>query len=78
MALKDWEKLKNNYPFVKGYWKSKNGDFLTVKFQSAIGKGEYFNPEEYVVLLNFENELKSFKSQSQAMCFAKTYMRSHS
>ena len=45
MALNNWKRLKNNYPFVKGFFmNTRNGDYLTVKHIYAVGKAPFFYP----------------------------------
>ena len=72
-----WKKLKKGYPFVKGYWKSDSGKYLTVKKHSAIGKGKFYSPASYAVALNhnFDRPLRTFKTQAQANKFARSYMK---
>jgi len=76
MALKDWKKLKNNYPFVKGFY-TNGRSHITIKHISAVGKAPYRYPETYDVILNFKKLLKECKTKSSALAFAKAYMRKH-
>jgi len=72
-----WKKLDNGYPFVKGYWKSKDGRYLTVKKISAAGKGKFRSPTTYVVASNhnFGKPIGEFKTQSAALRKARVYMK---
>jgi len=67
MALKDWKKIKGN----DRWWKDKP------KYQE-IHITSVYNGTKYAVFINNispKNNIK--KTKSQALAFAKKYMRSH-
>ena len=66
MALKDWEKRE------KDYWgNEETGEVVW------IDKYNYREGKRYGVFQNPGILLKSFKSKSQALAYAKKYMRTH-
>lgn len=83
MALKDWE-LNNTTPKGK-YWRWDNKKFGKVSITRFISWGTeddkpFKNREPYFeVSIDHLGKYKEkkFKTQSQAMNYAKSYMRSH-
>jgi len=83
MATKDWD-LNNTTPKGK-YWRWDNKTFGKVSITRFISWGTsedkpFKNREPYFeVSIDHHSKLteKKFKTQSQAMSFAKSYMRSH-
>lgn len=64
MALKDWKKR------AEGYWVKKKGDdALLIKYYSVF--------DNYDVQLNGYTIFSSAETKSQAIAYAKSYMRTH-
>lgn len=67
MALKDWKKISEYYYIDKFHSK-----------QLFIRKNNYSKYNVYSYSFNGNNEInKFFKTKSQALKFAKSYMRTH-
>ena len=78
MALKDWKKVS------KGRWKNNEGETIFIFQYHKISKKEIgygFSKKWFVMKdIGFENrkaQLGYFKTESQALKFAKEYMRKH-
>ena len=77
MALKDWKQFRNN-KFQKG-WKNEKIEQEVGVFGYFIGNGKYrwswsvWNDDEEIIAGSKTPNL----TQSQAMTYAKNYMRSH-
>jgi hypothetical protein len=77
MATKDWKKTSEEY--YKTQWENKEGDI--VKIQEIFVNNEpnqwevrYGKNHPYLINLNL---LQIFKTKSQALSFARQYMRTH-
>jgi len=73
MALKDWKK------FLTG-WKKMDGSMKGIRLAKSHFQNEYIVEKgrwtPYGTLTGYKH-LKSFKTKSQAIANAKSYMRSH-
>lgn len=71
MAEKDWEKSKEPRGiYIKHYWRNKSdGDDVILIVQPRF-------TNKYVVSREHET-LKTFQTESQALSYAKQYMRTH-
>ena len=71
MALKDWKKIGK--PWNKWgdtiYKNKKDSRFIQVSY--------YGYTHDYIVYFNTFENTRHFKSKSQALKFAKSYMRTH-
>lgn len=73
MALKDWKKTENSKSYIKFYHKTKE----------LIIRIDLFKPEKYGYTVNISDfreytlEHKDFKTKSQALKYARSYMRKH-
>lgn len=77
MALKDWKKTKKIFFNVPYTWVNKKvGGVVELSFDGdALG-----NASEYRVFINdkrLKEQQVKFKTKSQALAYAKSYMRSH-
>jgi len=76
MALKDWKTDKTPFYNILTHWQNQWGGVVEVSFDAD----ELGNPSHYTVFINDRRILKNnknFKTKSQALAFAKKYMRSH-
>ena len=76
MALKDWKKVGNNtwrhYPAT---YNKNNVEKIVLEY--LPGKTNSYKWEVYFVGLYQSGVAESFKTKSQALKFAKSYMRKH-
>ena len=72
MALKDWKKTS------QGFENKKQGDTLFIYKEGNIFRKNY-NEKSWNLQMSIGNKIlfKIFKSKSQALKFAKSYMRTH-
>lgn len=77
MALKDWKKTKNQNPDLGEIltWKNEKED--GVLWIQNTGKAFYVNVVYHTQGMYKNGENKRFDSKSQAISFAKKYMRLH-
>jgi len=81
MALKDWKegKWKNNYGELHKSWTNRNRESWTI----VVGQGELGHTHQHYIngWQVWDNRYyctaQSFKTKSQALKFAKSYMRTH-
>lgn len=78
MVMKVWKKTRSDK--LRQVWlNEKNNKIVSVQYQQEEGQPKYEN--DYVVYIGNKNETvettKFFKTKSQALAFAKKYMRSH-
>lgn len=72
MALKDWKKTDTG----KDEWINRNDDnFSRIRIDDLPGKK--FRYEVYLIGFRRSGTLVSYKKKSQALKFAKSYMRKH-
>lgn len=73
MALKDWHNVKTNkFQGTVSFTRNDEQDNVTIRFDT-----EQFEPWEAVYGRPGEPKFKRFKTKSQALAYAKSYMRSH-
>jgi len=73
MALKDWKKIKND-KWQQGWYKIINGKQRWILVNHSDMRKEY----EFVYLSRARHIItKHFKTKTQALKFAKSYMRKH-
>ena len=74
MALRDWKIIVNKRDQIS--WEKKNGDFQVTIYDSNGWKGRYF--ERGSGEIRWEpGDIRNFKTKSQALGYAKQYMRTH-
>jgi hypothetical protein len=77
MALKDWKKV-GMYKWQKIHsFRHNHHPIITIEVPNAFGKSQRFDVVQVTTDGRLVNKIKSFKSKSQALKFAKSYMRKH-
>ena len=74
MAIKDWKKITNKKDHLA--WEKKNGDFQVMIYNFKGWKGRYFERGNGNIRWEPSN-IRNFKTKSQALKYAKSYMRKH-
>lgn len=72
MALKEWEKIKNTKDEI--IWRGKYHDLKVLRLHHSLGRKFYW------IVTNKEYDrpyLREYRTKSQALKFAKAYMRKH-
>ena len=77
MALKDWKKV-GMYKWQKIHsLRHNNHPIITIEVPNAFGSKQSFDLVQVTTDGRLVDRIKSFKTKSQALKFAKEYMRTH-
>jgi hypothetical protein len=77
MTLKDWKKI-GKYKWQKIHsFRHNNFPIITIEVPNALGNKQTFDLVQVTTDGRLVDRIKSFKSKSQTLKFAKSYMRKH-